>query len=119
MRQLVGYDRYSSKAALTQLEHLYPLVRDYLNFCQPMRKLQRKHRVGAKVTKHYDTAQTPYQRLQRAGVLDVEQRVALQVRYHRLNPAHLKREIDATLDQLWRLAERPGAAQRTGQPAAS
>jgi len=119
VRQLVGYDRYSSKAALTQLEHLYPLVRDYLNFCQPMRKLQSKHRIGAKVTKHYDTAQTPYQRLQRAGVLDVEQRVALQVRYHRLNPAHLKREIDATLDQLWRLAERPGAAQRTVQAAAS
>jgi hypothetical protein len=29
VRQLVGYDRYASQAALAQLGRLYPLVRDY------------------------------------------------------------------------------------------
>jgi len=40
------------------------------NFFQPTCKLVAKERVGAKVHKKYDTAQTPYQRLLKTGVLD-------------------------------------------------
>src|SRR5581483_8533055 len=110
VRHLVGYDRYSSKAALAQLGRLYPLVRDYLNFFQPMRKLAGKARDGAKVTKRYDTAATPYRRLLVAGVLDADHQAALGDRYRRLNPAQLKRDIDAALDLLWTLAEPPPRA---------
>lgn len=106
VRSLVGYDRYASKAAFAQLERLYPLVRDYLNFFQPIRKLIAKRRVGAKVTKRYDTAATAYQRLVAANVLDAEQRARLASRYQHLNPAALKREIDAVLDLLWPLRDR-------------
>lgn len=105
VRQLVGYDRYSSRAALAQLGRLYPLVRDYLNFFQPVRKLTGKTRDGARVTKRYDAARTPYRRLVAAGVLDAQQKAALDERYRRLNPARLKRDIDAALDLLWTLAE--------------
>ena len=70
VRRFVGYDRYRSKAAFEQLGTLYTDMRLYLNFFQPMRKLIAKERHGARVTKRYDTAQTPYQRLQRSGVLD-------------------------------------------------
>lgn len=105
VRQLVGYDRYASQAALAQLGRLYPLVRDYLNFFQPVRKLTGKTRDGARVTKRYDTAATPYRRLLASGVLHAEQKARLDERYRRLNPARLKRDIDAALDLLWTLAE--------------
>lgn len=119
VRQLVGYDRYSSQAALAQLGRLYPLVRDYLNFCQPVRKLVRKTRDGARVTKRYDAALTPYRRLLASGVLDDAQRAALRDRHHRLNPAQLKRDVDAALDLLWTLAEPPPGATPAARSAAS
>jgi hypothetical protein len=119
VRQLVGYDRYSSKVALAQLGRLYPLVRDYLNFFQPMRKLVSKQRAGAKVTKRYDTAATPYRRLLAAGVLDADRKATLAQRYTRLNPAQLKRDIDAALALLWTLAEPAIGATPAARTAAS
>jgi transposase InsO family protein len=110
VRQLVGYDRFSSKAALAQLGRLYPLVRDYLNFFQPMRKLRSKTRVGAKVLKQYDVARTPYRRLLAAKLLSPADKAALDDRYRRLNPAQLKRDIETALELLWTLAERPTTA---------
>jgi hypothetical protein len=119
VRQLVGYDRYSSPAALAQLGRLYPLVRDYLNFFQPVRKLISKHRDGATVTKRYDPATTPYRRLLASGALDAEQTARLAERYRGLNPAQLKRDIDAALDLLWTLAEPPPGAAPAARTAAS
>ena len=59
VRRLVGYERYSSKEALVQLNRVYQLVRSYSNFFQPVMQLQRKSRHGAKVHKVYDAAKTP------------------------------------------------------------
>jgi hypothetical protein len=119
VRSLVGYDRYSSKAALAQLGRLYPLVRDYLNFFQPVRKLTAKTRDGAKVTKRYDAAATPYRRLLAAAALDQDHKAALDARYRGLNPARLKRDIDAALDLLWTLAEPPPGPTPATRTAAS
>jgi hypothetical protein len=119
VRQLVGYDRYSSAAALAQLGRLYPLVRDYLNFFQPVRKLTDKTRDGARVTKRYDPARTPYRRLLAAAPLDDAQRAALQDRHRRLNPAQLGRDIDAALALLWTLAEPPLGATPAARSTAS
>ena len=58
VRRLVGYDRYSSKPALEQLERIYQLVRCYVNFFQPVMQLKHKSRHGAKVHKVYDSART-------------------------------------------------------------
>ena len=63
VRRLVGYDRYSSRAALECLGLVYLTLRHYANFFQPTMKLVSKTRQGAKVHKVYDTAKTPYQRL--------------------------------------------------------
>jgi hypothetical protein len=68
VRRLVGYDRYTSRAAYHCLERLYYTVRLYLNFFQPTMKLVSKTRHGARVHKVYETAQTPYQRLLQLGV---------------------------------------------------
>ena len=93
-RRLAGYDRYCSKAAYEALERLYELVRLYVNFFQPVRKLVGKERVGAKVKKRFDEAQTPYQRLRAAGVLEAEKGKALAELYGRLNPVRLRQQID-------------------------
>jgi transposase InsO family protein len=119
VRRLVGYDRYSTQAAFAQLGRLYALVGAYLNFLQPVRKLVGKERVGAKVTKRYDAAATPYRRLLAAGVLDAAGKDALDRRYRSLNPVRLKQDIDAALELLWALADRGPAAQPSARRAAS
>jgi len=105
VRRLVGYDRYSSKAAYQSLERLYDIVRRYVNFFQPSMKLRAKTRQGAKVHKVYDTAQTPYQRLLKSGVLNESKKAELAATYGGLNPVRLLKQINDTLDQLWKLNE--------------
>lgn len=105
VRRLVGYDRYSSRAALTVLHRLYALLRVQHNFFRPVRKLVSKRRVGSKVIKHYDAAQTPYQRVLAAGVLTADQRLALEQQVRALDPISLARDIQLTLDLLWKLAD--------------
>ncbi len=101
VRRLVGYDRYTTKESLEQLNGVYRTLRLYMNFFQPVLQLQAKHRVGARVHKTYDTARTPYRRLLGSKVLSTEQEVALRATYDRLNPLRLKAELDCHLEQLW------------------
>jgi hypothetical protein len=105
VRRLVGYDRYISKTAYQSLERLYNIVRLYVNFFQPTMKLLSKTRHGAKVHKIYDTAQTPYQRLLKSGVLKESKKAELEAIYNGLNPVRLLKQINDNLDQLWKLAE--------------
>ena len=63
MRRLLGYDRYESEAALAALQRVYDALRLWGNHRQPTLKLVAKTREGAKVTKRYERAQTPYRRL--------------------------------------------------------
>ncbi len=109
VRRLVGYDRYTSKAAYQCLERLYYDVRLYINFFQPTMKLVSKTRHGAKVNKVYDTARTPYQRLLEAGVLREAKQQELAATYHGLNPVQLLKQINSRLEQLWRLAQYPAS----------
>lgn len=106
VRRQIGYDRYCTKAAHEQLQDVYSKVRLYVNFFQPIRKLIRKERIGAKVKKVYDGAQTPYQRLLASGELDEAKRQSLEVQFRSLNPAELRRQIDEALEALWKLATR-------------
>jgi hypothetical protein len=69
IRQGIGYDRFSSKAAFKALVDVYTLLCLYISFFQSVLKLVSKSRHGAKVHKVYDEAQTPYQRPLKSGVL--------------------------------------------------
>lgn len=102
VRRLVGYDRYSSRAAYRLLQRLYGLLRLQLNFFRPLRKLVSKQRCGARVHKRYDAAQTPYQRLVASGVLSSTQQQALEAERLAINPAMLTAQIEHTLDALWK-----------------
>lgn len=106
VRRSVGYDRYSTRPAYDQLKRLYQLTNLHTNFFQPTCKLISKKRVGAKLYKKYDTAQTPYQRLLKTGVLDEAHQQMLAAFYRNLNPIELCRQIDETLEALWKLAVR-------------
>jgi hypothetical protein len=105
VRRLVGYDRYSSKAAFECLGRIYALVRLYLNFFQPTMKLISKSRQGAKVHKVYEIAQTPYQRLLKTEPLSQVKKAELENTYNGLNPTRLLNQININLEQLWKLAE--------------
>ena len=112
VRRLVGYDRYSTKAASLAFERLYRLIRSWVNFFQPLRKVVSKERVGAKVLKRYDVAQTPYQRVLALDVLTDAQAAALRTEFLRLNPVRLRAAIEVALDALWNHADRRDAPER-------
>jgi hypothetical protein len=107
VRRLVGYDRYSSKAAFECLGRTYMLVRLYSNFFQPTLKLISKTRHGARVHKVYEQAQTPYQRLLAMNALSPAKQAELASTYNRISPIKLLNQINSNLEQLWKLAERP------------
>jgi len=93
VRQNVGYDRYEGPAACAALNALYEPLRLYLNFFQPVMVLVEKIRDGAKVTKRYDVAQTPYQRVLAAPDVPEAAKERLRQLYPTLNPAALLRQI--------------------------
>jgi hypothetical protein len=93
VRRAVGYVRYDTSAQLKLLNELYRHLRLYTNYFQPVMKLTRKERTGAKVKKTYDRPQTPYQRLMASPTTSKATRKRLQAEYATLNPAALKRTI--------------------------
>jgi hypothetical protein len=105
VRRLVGYDRLELPA-LAALERLHDLGRDYVNFLHPVRKLVSKTRQGARVTRRYDAAQTPYQRLLASGVLASDRRAELAERSEHLDPVRLKLQLEAAQHTLARRAVR-------------
>jgi hypothetical protein len=116
VRQIVGYDRYEGADAFQALLALYRPLRLYTNFFQPSVRLVTKAREGAKVRKRYDAAQTPYQRT--LASRDVKEGVKrrLRTQYQTLNPAALRREIEAAQEALWRLARVRNTHEATTVP---
>jgi hypothetical protein len=82
----------------------------YRNFFQPVMVLVEKRRNGAKVSKRYDQAKTPYQRILDAPEVPDETKALLRHCYQSLNPAELLRQIEARQELLWKLAIRSPAA---------
>ena len=103
VRQQVGYARYDTPAELEVLRELYGHLRPYVNFFQPQMRLVHKTRRGAKVTKRYDLARTPYQRLLASPQVAPEVKAELTRTYLGLNPADLKRRLTACQDKLLEL----------------
>ena len=101
VRRAVGYARYEGTAQLELLNRLYGHLRLYTNYFQPVMKLVKKERTGAKVKKIYDRPQTPYQRLLNSPVLTGAAKQRLQSQYATLNPAALKRQISQLQKRLW------------------
>ena len=112
VRKLLGWDRYDSPALLEAMNALYcGSWGAMMNLYQPCVKLKEKVRVGSRLTRRYDQAQTPLDRLA-AHHLDnaVPAKVqALLKHRNKLDPFTLSEDIDEQLKHITalRLAEHP------------
>jgi len=103
VRRLIGYDRFEGQEAWRTLMALYRVLRLYVNFFQPSLKLLSKKRYGARVTKKYDEAKTPFQRVLVSDLTEhVKDRLTQQ--YQILDSIALLSEIETLQNQLWKLA---------------
>jgi hypothetical protein len=66
-------------------------------------RLQSKVRLGSKVRKKYDQAQTPYRNVMASDLVEQSVKQELTDVYLSLNPVNLHRRIDATLARVWNL----------------
>jgi len=113
VRKVLGYLRYDSPKELMIINDLYQHeLRLYKNFFQPVMKLASKERIGGRVKRKYDVPQSPYQRLVESGQLPEEAKRQLVAVYLSLNPAELKRSIDAKLDKLYQIYEEKRGSQQ-------
>ena len=103
IRRTVGYGRYDTDKELCILNKLYSYLRLYVNFFQPVRKLVKKERIGSRIKKRYDVAQTPYRRVLACPDISEEIKMKLKREYDMLNPAELKRQITKLQNRLLRL----------------
>ena len=97
-RRTVGYWRYDTPGELELLNQIWPVLSPLINLYTPQQKLLSKTRVGAKVSKTYDRAHTPYQRLlahaaSDPNVLDEFDARRLAALLEATNPAAARREI--------------------------
>lgn len=106
IRRVLGYARYDTQSQLNIINRILVLYRLYVNFFQPVVRLQEKVRTGSKVTRKYGQALTPYQRIIICPEIDPTVKEQLTSLYARLNPADLKRRINLLKDNLSILGER-------------
>lgn len=103
VRQVVGYLRYDTAEEQIVMNDLYRNeLRLYKNFFQPVMKLASKERIRGKIHKKQGIAMTPYKRLMESPAVPETTKSQLQKLYESLNPAELKRNIDAKLPRLYR-----------------
>ena len=100
VRRAVGYQRYDTEEELAILNELYGHLRFYTNYFQPVMKLVEKTRIGSRVVKRHDKAQTPYQRVLQSPLIPEENKSRMQELYAKLNPAELKRKITKLQNRL-------------------
>jgi hypothetical protein len=112
VRALLGYDRYETEAALEQLQAVYDLLRLWTNHWQPSLKLIGKTRAGAKVTKRYAPAATPYRRVLAMEALDAAATERLTADHDHWGPVALKRALDHTTEAFWQARARPTPDER-------
>ncbi len=104
VRSLVGYLRFDTPAELAVLNEIWDLDHSFTNLLCAQQKLISRERVGAKVIKRHDAAQTPHQRALAAGVLTPAKKTTLTRARNAIRPGDLQRRIDALATRLERLA---------------
>jgi hypothetical protein len=104
VRKKFGYLRYDTLKERDLLNDLYRNeLRLYKNFFLPRMKLKEKVRVGSKVHREYYPAKTPYRYLMESDQISGAKKKELEKIYLSLNPAQLKRTIEAKLDNLYKV----------------
>ena len=104
VRCLVGYLRFDTAAELAVLNEIWELDQQFTNLLCAQQKLISRERVGPKIIKRHDPAQTPHQRAVASGVLTPAQKASLTRTRNAITPGQLQRRIDALAAKLERLA---------------
>ncbi len=120
VRVYLGYDRLETVGHTNRLNLLYDRLWLYTNFFQPVLRLAEKTVTGSgettHVTRHFDQARTPFERLCATGILEPARQQALDQLRQRTNPRRLRQEIYALIVEL--LAQpsaRPGRTEPVRQ----
>jgi len=107
VRKLLGYARYDSPEALAAINELYRNeLRLFQNLFLPSVKLERKTRIGSRLTRVYDAPQTPLQRILAGGGRSKET-AAMELLRDGLDPFALSRTIEEKLERIQSLATLP------------
>jgi hypothetical protein len=104
VRELVGYLRFDTEAELTVLNRIWELDRIYSNYLLAQQKLVFKQRHGAKVTKKYDRAMTPFARTSARAEITEACHQTMEKTMAGVRPGELYRRIQDLTTQLERLA---------------
>lgn len=107
VRKLLGWERYDSATAVKAINDLYRQeLRLWLNLYLPSVKLVKKVRVGSKLRRVYDAAQTPLERVLASGHGDAHQLSALKKLRGSLDPFELANTIEQKLEGIYQTANR-------------
>jgi hypothetical protein len=105
VRQIFGWDRYDTQQAQSAMNDLYAHELNLLqNFFQPSMKLAKKVRVGSKVVRKYDLAQTPFQRVLKSGKYNKAKVKKLKEFFVSLDPFELSEKSDQKLQRIFPMA---------------
>ena len=116
VRIVVGYHRYDTTAELLLLNKIWVLQSKLTNYFYPQQKLVSKVRNGAKVSKKYDTATTPYRRTAAHGAITDGDKTALANTYTGINPAAVQRQIQALTTELLTITTSKAGPRPKAQP---
>ncbi|MHB8438678.1 MAG: DDE-type integrase/transposase/recombinase [Acidimicrobiales bacterium] len=100
VRELVGYLRFDTDAELGVLNRIWELDRVYTNYLLAQQKLVSKQRHGAKVTKKYDRAATPFSRVSARTDITPACRTIVNQTMAGVRPGDLYRQIQDLTAQL-------------------
>jgi len=105
VRRLLGYLRYDTEAARAAIDDLYRgELRLFQNLFLPSVKLARKERIGSRLRRHYEAAQTPFQRVADSPGVDSERVAELRRRRATLDPFQLSQTIQAKREGIFQLS---------------
>jgi hypothetical protein len=117
VRTVVGYHRYDTAPELLLLNEIWQLQSKLTNYFYPQQKLVSKVRTGARVTKKYDTATTPFHRAIDHPSMTVDRIAALARTHGQINPAATQRQIQALTTQLLKITtSKARPTTRAGAP---
>ena len=118
VRRILGYVRYDTEAARAAINELYRQeLRQFQNLFLPSVKLARKERVGSRLRRHYEEAQTPARRLASAPGTPAEVGAELQRQQSGLDPLQRARRIQTQLPRIYALSRETPELTRPALPA--
>ncbi len=100
VRAYLGTARLDTAAQAAVLNALYDQMWGYYNLFQPVMHLKEKVASGTRLLRKWDTAQTPFSRLQATGVLSEKRQAALEAQVRETNPRRLRQTISKGLREL-------------------